>query len=485
MYTGLRGAHAARIIENINYITNQPLLWLGASATIDNPERFAKKLFDLPPNRIRAVEPPKSDFDEEHNDHEHFYFLTTFEEGPTVSALMIQQTMLLGHSVLGGDANNRTKALSFIDSRSQVNQKYDQLQDAEATKELWQLHREGDGYENWERVAREYHEDHPDPFWEDNIEFLPVSADHGFNAEESAAADVMLTTSFLEVGIDVGTIELVSQYRTPRELSSFIQRSGRAARQEGMDSHILVFLSTLTSDANMFYRADRFLDSELRTPLRPENKVVKWVHESLRKFYEIASNLDRRHYNNRREEEQAFFRQYLGEALGFESLVDFLLDPAAAVGDRFDADFPSTSLQAYDPIEECDNALETALDSLVNEFEEIESFVSFDGENVGLGSSGVQAYLGEVQDAIIMFIEECEMEIETAASQQSASSDPVLDDLLDQLNKKRSEVLSQPAEDLEARIETYNSIIADFGGIIGQLKRLDGTTIGYGDTRGN
>ncbi|WP_435362361.1 DEAD/DEAH box helicase [Haloarchaeobius sp. DFWS5] len=481
MYTGLRGAHAARIIENINAVTDQPLLWLGASATIDNPERFAKKLFDLPPNRIRAIEPPKSDFDEEHNDREHFYFLTTFDEGPTVSALMLQQTMLLGHSVLGGDADDRSKALSFIDSKSQVNQKFDQLQDAERTKELWQLHREGDGYENWERVARELHEDHADPFWEENLEFLPVSADHGFNAEASAAADIMLTTSFLEVGIDVGTIEVVTQYRTPRELSSFIQRSGRAARKKGMDSHILVFLSTLTSDANMFYRADRFLDSELRTPLRPENKVVKWVHRSLQEFYKSVRKLRRhkRRYNTQRDQEQAFFKQYLGEALGFESMVEFLLDPSAAVGDRFDAEFPSTSLQAYDPIEDCDDALDAALSSLREEFKEVENFISYEGESPGLGSTGVQAYIGEVQDAILSFIEKCESEVEASAEQHS--SHPMEGELLEQLDDKRKEVLSQPAENLEARIETFSSIIADFGSIIGQIKRLDGSTIGYGD----
>jgi len=481
MYTGLRGAHAAQIVENINSVTDQPLLWLGASATIDNPERFAKKLFDLPPNRIRAIEPPKSDFDEDHDDREHFYFLTTFEDGPTVSALMIQQTMLVGHSVLGGDADNRSKALSFIDSKSQVNQKYDQLQDAETTKGLWQLHRQGDGYENWERVARHLHEKQENPFWEENLDFLPVSADHGFSAEDSATADIMLTTSFLEVGIDVGTIEVVSQYRTPRELSSFIQRSGRAAREKGMDSHILVFLSTLTSDANMFYRADRFLDSELRTPLRPENKVVQWVHNSIQEFYHSVSDLrrDRRRYNTRRKEEQAFFEQYLGETLGFEPMVEFLLNPDAAVSGQFDAEFPSTSLQAYDPIEECDDALDTALNSLKEEFAEIEDFISIEGDSPGLGSTGVQAYIGEVQDAILDFIEECEIAVESSAEEQG--SHPTEDELLEQLDKKREAVLSQPADDLEARIETFNSIITDFGGIIGQIKRLDGSSIGFGD----
>jgi len=57
------------------------------------------------------------------------------------------------------------------------------------------------------------------------------------------------------------------RYAVPDAVEPLIVRSARragAARESGTDSFIFVFLSDLTSDANMFYRADRFLGSEIR-----------------------------------------------------------------------------------------------------------------------------------------------------------------------------------------------------------------------------
>lgn len=257
LYTGLRGAHASKIINNLNEITDQPLLWLGASATIDSPTKFAKKLFDLSEHDIEAQKPPESDYDDSHGDFENYYFLISPEEGPGASAMMIQQLMFIGHSLMAKTDGDRGKILSFIDSISQINQKQTQLVDADHHRKLWQYHRSGDGYDNWNRVADEMGFD----FLDDELTFEPVYSDSGFDAEAAASSDVLLSTSFLEVGIDVGDISVVTQYRTPQNLSSFIQRTGRAAREEEMDSHIFVFLSNLTGDANMFYRADRFLHS--------------------------------------------------------------------------------------------------------------------------------------------------------------------------------------------------------------------------------
>jgi len=130
LYTGIRGAHTANIVDNIESITDQSLLWLGASATVDNAEQFAAKIFPVPDGRIEAVSPPDADFDTDHNDHEHYFFLKTPEDGPGVSSMFIQHILLLGHAMLQQENGPRGKLLSFIDSISQVNQKRTQLADA-------------------------------------------------------------------------------------------------------------------------------------------------------------------------------------------------------------------------------------------------------------------------------------------------------------------------------------------------------------------
>jgi len=173
--------------------------------------------------------------------------------------MFIQQIMLLGHAMLQQEGEPRGKVLSFIDSISQVNQKRSQLEDADQQRDLWRYHTDIDEPGDWREVANGMDRE----FVDGPLNFSSVFSDVGFDASV-VQSDVLLSTNFLEVGIDVGDISIVTQYRTPWNLSSFVQRVGRAARESGTDSFIFVFPSDLTSDANMFYRADRFLGSEIR-----------------------------------------------------------------------------------------------------------------------------------------------------------------------------------------------------------------------------
>jgi hypothetical protein len=116
LYTQLRGAHTAKVIENVNSISRDPLLWLGASATIDDAGRFGSRIFGIDnTDDIETVAPPDSDFDQEDSDRKHYYFLLTPEDGPSVSSMSIQQYMLLGPTLLQNRDGDRGKLLGFID----------------------------------------------------------------------------------------------------------------------------------------------------------------------------------------------------------------------------------------------------------------------------------------------------------------------------------------------------------------------------------
>ena len=66
-----------------------------------------------------------------------------------------------------------------------------------------------------------------------------LSKEHRFNAEQrlkQGQLQVLVATASLELGIDIGDIDLVCQLGSPRSISAFLQRIGRAGHQPGGDS---------------------------------------------------------------------------------------------------------------------------------------------------------------------------------------------------------------------------------------------------------
>lgn len=476
LYTGLRGAHAANIIQNINSVTNDSLLWLGASATVDNPSRFAKKLFGLQANNIETVRPPDADFDRDHNDYEHYYFLMSPDEGPGASSMLIQQLMLLGHGLLEKQNGESGKILSFIDSISQVNQKHAQLINADYDRELWQHHKTGTGPENWQVVAEEMGYN----FQNEPLSLLPVYSDQGFDADAAMDSDVLLSTSFLEVGIDVGDISIITQYRTPQDLSSFIQRTGRAARKEGMNSHILTFLSSLTGDSNMFYRAERFLTSDLRTPLKTDNEVVSWIHGQLRAYYNAISEVREEHYRSERKEEIAFYDAFINNSdrLDLSRFHRFLTEPGEVLSEEFGMgkgiDQPLISEKFLRDVEE---AVESRDKSLKDEFEELNDYINTDGDEVIRSEDAFDEYLNIVQERILEQIAEyaeCLNEFVTVLKDADAKNrhEGQIDEVKKELDDLRGRVEEYSSLSKDERIEQYNRLLAELLKLAASMKAI-------------
>ena len=448
LYTGIRGAHTANIVDNIEEITDHSILWLGASATVDDAEQFAAKIFPIPDGRIEAVSPPDEDFSTDHDDKEHYFFLKATEDGPGVSSMFIQQILLLGHAMLQQEDGPRGKLLSFIDSISQVNQKRTQLEDADEQRELWQYHTDVDEPGDWRDVA----EGMDRQFIEEPLEFSSVFSDIGFDASV-IQSDVLLSTNFLEVGIDIGEISIVTQYRTPWNLSSFVQRVGRAAREPGTDSYVFVFLSDLTSDANMFYRADRFLGSEIRTPLKPDNDVIEWVHDRYREFYEVGSRIRERHHYSTQVEKEEFHEEYLIDTLEWEAYHELIVDPETVLYQKLGLEESFEPLTGQEPImrvlarlEDREDEIRSKLDSLG-----LDNDTATTNTEREMVEGLREDVLGYVRERLRL-IEECRNQAEPLVDKS------VLTDLESQIEEART-MVAEPGEDPSEDLDRFRDVL--------------------------
>lgn len=469
--TGLQGAHAANIIQNVNDISDDPLLWIGSSATIDDPERFGKQIFGLSSANIEKKKPPASDFDQSHDDTEHYYFMLAQEDGPTVSSMAIQQSMLLGHTMLEDDRDRRSKQLSFIDSISQINQQLVQFENADQTNELWQFHRDNRYGEDWGTVSAAMGQG----FIDEPLEFMPVYAEKGFDRDTVTSSDILLSTNFLEVGIDVGEIKIITQYRTPWNLSSFLQRAGRAARKPDMDSHIAVYLSSLTSDSNMFYRADRFLASDIRTPLNTDNRVVEWIHDRFNRYYEHVAAINDDRYWSDLEAHTTFLERYLYEDLGYDSYYRLIIEPSAFLEEELDIDIAPDRLLSKQVVEDVRGKLSEHLQSQRGELADIEEFFEMENGEIIRGSDAIETYLLEVQEQTLTvtnifdgqvagFV--TKLEAHAASGYESLSKE-----LETELSAARERAQDIPDDATEA-VAHFSSLLADLFGLTGTLMQL-------------
>lgn len=469
--TGLQGAHAAKIIENVNDISDDPLLWIGSSATIDDPERFGQQIFGVDSLHIETTKPPQSDYDSDHNDHEHYYFMRAREDGPGVTSMSIQQSMLLGHTMLQDTDGKRSKQLSFIDSISQINQQLVQFEDADNTDELWQFHRNNEFGEDWDRVAA----DMDQQFLDESLEFMPVYSDAGFDRERASQSDIFLSTNFLEVGIDVGEIKIVTQHRTPWNLSSFLQRAGRAARKPGMDSHIAVYLSTLTGDANMFYRADRFLDSDIRTPLNTNNRVVEWMHNRFNQYYNCIDSIQSRQFRSNLEEHTTFLEEYLCDELGYDSFHRMLMEPQAFFEDQLGIDVTADRIISSTVLEDVREQIKAYQASQREAVADIEKYFGMEDGEIIRGTDAIDMFVIEVQNQTLQVINTFDGQVTGYKKKLDAYDTDAQANLIAELEAELDEARRRARDFTEYTPETvsyFSSLLAELFGLTGKLMQL-------------
>jgi superfamily II DNA/RNA helicase len=466
LFNGTYGAHAAKVIENIREIVPSSHLFMGSSATLENPDLFCRKMFGLTESNVEVIEPdPEVDYVET-DDREHYYFVLS-DDNVSLASTYIEQLLLLSHSFLEDEYGLRKTILSFIDSVSQVNQKETQFYDADARRQLWRHHEEAP--EVWPEIASQTGHKYID----EPISTTKAFSDSAVRSDQLSTADLIFSTSFLEVGIDIPDIHVVTQYRAPWNLSSFVQRSGRAARSEGTDSHIVTFLSQQTGDHNLFYRADRFLDSEVATPLNTDNQIVNWIHDQYLSYYEVADRVLNEHPDSQEERRtRAFLQRFLIEELNFGAFHNFLLDPKSVLAEYSD-EYPTNDLLDPSYIETATSGLEARKEEISTTMAPVAEFLSTDTDELLLQDNALQQFLDELRDSALSVLSEFEAHL----AQLDAQTDDDVTEIEETIASVKSDLEAHP-DDIDTEVETFVEITGTLQQLQGQLTTVGGLGTG-------
>ena len=189
-----RGAHLVSLLERIQRYSGNDIQRIGLSATVGNPHEIQAWLQGTSKRPSRLVDPPKPPSSPE-------VWLDWVESLPGAA------------QVITG-LNIGQKRLAFVDSRRRVEQLGEALTQAKVTAFL--MH-------------------------------SSLSADERHQAEkafESGTNCVVVATSTMELGIDVGDLDAVFQIDSPPSVASFLQRMGRSGRRPGSKQNATVLCTT-------------------------------------------------------------------------------------------------------------------------------------------------------------------------------------------------------------------------------------------------
>jgi DEAD/DEAH box helicase domain-containing protein len=100
---------------------------------------------------------------------------------------------------------------------------------------------------------------------------------------------ILFATSTMELGMDVGNVAAVIQYKIPLTAESYVQRIGRAGRSDEVGRIALGILVLTNSPSQIRY----VLEDEYKRLLEPQVEIpVAWENEEIRKQHVIYSVLD-------------------------------------------------------------------------------------------------------------------------------------------------------------------------------------------------
>lgn len=226
-----RGWHLLCVLERISHMTGRPLQRLGLSATVGDPDGLLSWLQGAGERPARIVV-PESDTDRPPE-------IELDRVGTLANAAKIISLLHRGE-----------KRLVFCDSRQTVEELGQALRELGVTVFL---------------------------------SHASLSVEERRRAEEafSEAGDcVIVSTSTLELGIDVGDLDRVIQINAPWTVSSLLQRLGRTGRRPGQDRNCLVLAlseeDTLTAAGLLLLWSTGYVEPSLPPP-NPRHIVAQQI----------------------------------------------------------------------------------------------------------------------------------------------------------------------------------------------------------------
>jgi len=84
--------------------------------------------------------------------------------------------------------------------------------------------------------------------------------------ENKGDINFLVSTPTLELGIDIGDLNVVGLLYSPPSPAQYTQRVGRAGRKEGKSSFAITYLSKRTLDSSYFYKPENLVKGEISPP---------------------------------------------------------------------------------------------------------------------------------------------------------------------------------------------------------------------------
>lgn len=218
-----RGAHLAAVLTRLSRYCRRDIQRLGLSATVGNPEEILAWLHGQSERGAHVISPPK----------------------PKVTPeLRLDYVASVANAARIVAASHRgQKRLVFVDSRRGVEQLTAMLRQLDV--EAFLTH--GSLSASARRQAEQ--------------------------AFEEGSDCVIVSTSALELGIDVGSLDRVLQLEVPSTVASFLQRMGRTGRRPGTTPNC-TFLTTKASSTLQAAALLRLFRAGYVEPVRPNRYAV-------------------------------------------------------------------------------------------------------------------------------------------------------------------------------------------------------------------
>jgi len=189
-----RGWHLLAVLQRISRLTGRELQRLGLSATVGNPHQLLQWLTCYGENASRVVRPEKA-------------------ASKSAQVQLDYVGSLANAAVVVSRMHRGEKRLVFVDSRARAEELAAELRKLDVTT-----------FVTHSSLSRERR----------------TQTEQAFALETNC---VIVATSVLELGVDVGDLDHIIQIDAPATTASFLQRMGRTGRRPGIDSNCL-FLAT-------------------------------------------------------------------------------------------------------------------------------------------------------------------------------------------------------------------------------------------------
>lgn len=302
-YEGSDGAQVAYLLRRWRRLLGRPTTWVGLSATLANADRFFESLCGLAEGTVVTVEPQQ-----EHLKPRGREYQVVLRGDPgqqtallstTIQSLMLLRRVLdLQPTQLGAYGN---RVFAFCDNLDLVNRLYRQMLSAEGVTATGRRARNGIALASL-RMSRATQRQGPVVDWErrdadgqhwwmpELLGFddrgLTIGRTSSQDSGVRVGAEIVVTTSSLEVGFDDPTVGAVLQHKAPRDVASFLQRRGRAGRTQTQRPWTIVVLSDFGRDRTAYQDYETLL-----APALPE-KRLPLGNQSVRKMQAAMCLID-------------------------------------------------------------------------------------------------------------------------------------------------------------------------------------------------